>query len=53
MSWVVLVRPTKDTVVGPFPELIGQDDPPKFRPMLYKDYIYRKVRYLPFSDLDS
>ncbi|CAN6842720.1 unnamed protein product, partial [Brassica oleracea var. botrytis] len=43
MSWVVLVRPTKDTVVGPFPELIGQDDPPKFRPMLYKDYIYRKT----------
>ncbi|KAJ4890373.1 Flavonol synthase/flavanone 3-hydroxylase [Raphanus sativus] len=52
MSWAVLVRPTSDMVVGPFPELIG-DDPPKFKSMLYKDYIYRKVRNLPFVDLDS
>ncbi|KAF3495308.1 hypothetical protein DY000_02055494 [Brassica cretica] len=52
MSWAVLVRPTNDMVVGPFTELIG-DDPPKFKSMVYKDYIYRKVRNLPFVDLDS
>lgn len=52
MSWAVLVRPTNDMVVGPFTELIG-NDPPKFKSMVYKDYIYRKVRNLPFVDLDS
>ncbi|VVB17901.1 unnamed protein product [Arabis nemorensis] len=53
MSWPVLVRPTNDTVVGPFPELIGHDNPTKFKPMAYKDYIYRKVRKLSFVDIDS
>ncbi|ESQ31546.1 hypothetical protein EUTSA_v10004662mg [Eutrema salsugineum] len=53
MSWPVLVRPTSDTVIGPLPELTGHDHPPKFRPIVYKDYIYRKVRNLPFFDFDS
>lgn len=53
MSWPVLVRPTKDTVVGPFPEITGHDCPPKFKPIAYKDYIYRKIRHLSFADLDA
>lgn len=53
MSWPVLVRPTNDMVVGPFPELTGDDNPPKFKPLAYEDYIYRKVRHLSFDDLDS
>ncbi|KAG7569487.1 Non-hem dioxygenase N-terminal domain [Arabidopsis thaliana x Arabidopsis arenosa] len=53
MSWPVLVRPTNDMVVGPFPEIIGHDNPPKFKHIAYKDYIYRKLRHLSFADLDS
>lgn len=53
MSWPVLVRPTNDMVVGPFPEIIGHDNPPKFKHIAYKDYIYRKVRHLSLADLDS
>ncbi|KFK29948.1 hypothetical protein AALP_AA7G198700 [Arabis alpina] len=53
MSWPVLVRPTYDTVVGPFPELTSQDDPPKFKPIAYKDYIYHKFSKLPIVHLDS
>ncbi|KFK28066.1 hypothetical protein AALP_AA8G467300 [Arabis alpina] len=53
MSWPVLVRPTNDMVVGPFLELTGLDNPPKYKPMSYEDYIYRKVRHLSFADIDS
>ncbi|EOA27582.1 hypothetical protein CARUB_v10023721mg [Capsella rubella] len=53
MSWPVLVMPTSDMVVGPFPEITGHNDPPKFKPISYKDYIYRKLRHLSFADHDS
>ncbi|VVB17895.1 unnamed protein product [Arabis nemorensis] len=53
MSWPVLVIPANDMVVGPFPELTGQDDPPKFKAIAYKDYIYRKLRKLSLVDPDS
>ncbi|KFK40587.1 hypothetical protein AALP_AA2G015200 [Arabis alpina] len=50
MSWPVLVKPTQDTVVGPFAELTAQGDPPKFKPIAYKDYVYRKFRKLSIDD---
>ncbi|VVB17898.1 unnamed protein product [Arabis nemorensis] len=50
MSWPVLVRPTYDTVVRPFPELT---DPPKFKPIAYKDYVNRKFSKIPIVELDS
>ncbi|CAH2043657.1 unnamed protein product, partial [Thlaspi arvense] len=53
MSWPVQVNPAYDMVVGPFPELTGDDHPPKFRPIVDNDYVYRKLRKLYFSDHDT
>nr|BBM96376.1 flavonol synthase [Matthiola incana] len=46
MSWPVPVSPTYDMVVGPLPELTSEDDPPKFKPIAYKDYVHNKITFL-------
>ncbi|KAF8112534.1 hypothetical protein N665_0063s0020 [Sinapis alba] len=46
MTWPVLVDPRGGLVVGPLPELIGDENPPKFEALTFEDYIYRKVNML-------
>lgn len=47
MSWPVLVDPKPGLVVGPLPELTGDDDPPKFESLTFEDYVvYRKINML-------
>jgi flavonol synthase len=46
MSWPVLVDPKRGLVVGPLPELIGDDNPPKFESLTFEDYIHRKINML-------
>jgi len=43
MSWPVLVEPKRGLVVGPLPELTGDDNPPKFESLTFQDYVYRKI----------
>ncbi|XP_031495748.1 flavonol synthase/flavanone 3-hydroxylase [Nymphaea colorata] len=47
MSWPVFCEPPPETVVGPIPELLGEDNPPKFKTKSFKDYQYCKLNKLP------
>ncbi|KAF2549438.1 hypothetical protein F2Q70_00022909 [Brassica cretica] len=47
MSWPVFVESSLDHESGPLPELItGDDNAPKFKPFVYKDYKFRKLKKL-------
>ncbi|EFH41653.1 hypothetical protein ARALYDRAFT_494607 [Arabidopsis lyrata subsp. lyrata] len=46
MSWPVLVEPKHGLVVGPLPELTGDENPPKFESLTFEDYVYRKIKKL-------
>lgn len=46
MTWPVLVDPKGGLAVGPLPELIGEENPPKFEPLTFEDYVYRKINML-------
>ncbi|KAF2536034.1 hypothetical protein F2Q68_00018997 [Brassica cretica] len=47
MSWPVFVESSLDHEFGPLPELItGDDNAPKFKPFVYKDYKVRKLKKL-------
>ncbi|XP_030502221.2 flavonol synthase/flavanone 3-hydroxylase [Cannabis sativa] len=47
MSWPVFLEPPAEFVVGPIPELLTQDNPPKFKTKLFKDYAYCKLNKIP------
>nr|AFS63900.1 flavonol synthase [Narcissus tazetta] len=47
MSWPVFCSPTDETVVGPLPQLVGDENPAKFKTKKYKDYCYCKLNKLP------
>ncbi|EOA13631.1 hypothetical protein CARUB_v10026702mg [Capsella rubella] len=46
MSWPVFVEPNHDLVVGPLPELTGDENPPKFESLTFPDYVKRKIEIL-------
>ncbi|XP_010484105.1 PREDICTED: probable flavonol synthase 5 isoform X1 [Camelina sativa] len=41
MSWPVFVAPRHDLLVGPLPELTGDENPPKFETLVYQDYLHQ------------
>ena len=49
MSWPVFLEPHREMIVGPLPELISDDNPPKYKPFAFKDYSYRKLNKLPLD----
>ncbi|EFH42820.1 hypothetical protein ARALYDRAFT_496548 [Arabidopsis lyrata subsp. lyrata] len=47
ISWPVFVESSLDHVFGPLPELItGDENIPNFKPYVYKDYKFRKLKKL-------
>lgn len=47
MSWPVFLEPPADTVVGPLPQLVDDENPPKYKAKKFKDYSYCKLNKLP------
>nr|ALG75883.1 flavonol synthase [Carthamus tinctorius]ATZ81758.1 FLS1 [Carthamus tinctorius] len=47
MSWPVFLEPPAEFEVGPIPQLINQDNPPKYKTKKFKDYLYCKLNKLP------
>ncbi|KAK4774830.1 hypothetical protein SAY86_009765 [Trapa natans] len=47
MSWPVFLEPPAELVVGPLPQLINDQDPAKYKPQKFKDYMFSKLNKLP------
>ncbi|XP_059432919.1 flavonol synthase/flavanone 3-hydroxylase-like [Corylus avellana] len=47
MSWPVFLEPPAEFVVGPVPELVNEENPPKYKPKKFKDYAFCKLNKLP------
>ncbi|KAJ0231287.1 putative inactive flavonol synthase 2 [Hirschfeldia incana] len=47
MSWPVFVDANPDAVIRPLPELITGDNPSMFKPIICKDFKYRRLFKLP------
>ncbi|KAH1038179.1 hypothetical protein J1N35_039922 [Gossypium stocksii] len=47
MSWPVFLEPPGEFVVGPLPQLVDPQIPPKYKPKKFKDYSYCKFHKLP------
>ncbi|XP_038993258.1 flavonol synthase/flavanone 3-hydroxylase-like isoform X2 [Hibiscus syriacus] len=47
MSWPVFLEPPAEFVVGPLPQLVDPQNPPKYKPMKFKDYSYCKLTSSP------
>ncbi|KAK9067464.1 hypothetical protein SSX86_014793 [Deinandra increscens subsp. villosa] len=47
MSWPMFLEPPPEFEVGPIPNLINQDNPPKYKTKKFKDYVYCKLNKLP------
>lgn len=47
MSWPVFVEPPDEHVVGPHPQIVSDQCPPKYKPKKFKDYKYCKINKLP------
>ncbi|MBA0630051.1 hypothetical protein Godav_002184 [Gossypium davidsonii] len=47
MSWPVFLEPPGEFVVGPLPQLVDPQNPPKYKPKKFKDYSYCKLNKLP------
>ncbi|XP_044470736.1 flavonol synthase/flavanone 3-hydroxylase-like [Mangifera indica] len=47
MSWPVFLEPPGEFVIAPLPQLVGEDDPPKYKAKKFKDYIYCKLNKIP------
>nr|QMU26475.1 FLS1 [Muscari aucheri] len=47
MSWPVFCSPPGEEVVGPLPQLVGDESPARFKAKKYKDYSYCKINKLP------
>ncbi|XP_019087014.1 PREDICTED: uncharacterized protein LOC109127155 [Camelina sativa] len=44
ISWPVFVSPKHDLLVGPLPELTGDESPPKFETLVYQDYLHQTMQ---------
>ncbi|XP_010460711.1 PREDICTED: probable flavonol synthase 5 [Camelina sativa] len=44
ISWPVFVSPRHDLLVGPLPELTGDENPPKFETLVYQDYLHQTMQ---------
>ncbi|XP_031492975.1 flavonol synthase 1-like [Nymphaea colorata] len=47
MSWAVFCVPPLETIIGPLPQLINENNPPLFTTKSYKEFQYRKINKLP------
>ncbi|XVE90629.1 hypothetical protein DITRI_Ditri20bG0093100 [Diplodiscus trichospermus] len=47
MSWPVFLEPPRELVVGPLPQFVDEQNPPKYKAKKFKDYIYCKLNKLP------
>ncbi|KAG6658689.1 hypothetical protein I3843_04G168400 [Carya illinoinensis] len=47
MSWPVFLEPPGEFVVGPLPQLVSEENPPKYKAKKFKDYAYCKLNKLP------
>ncbi|KAJ6422856.1 hypothetical protein OIU84_027768 [Salix udensis] len=47
MSWPVFLESPGEFVVGPLPQLVNKDNPPKYKTKKFKDYMFCKLNQLP------
>lgn len=47
MSWPVFMEPPPELVVGPLPQLVDPQNPPKYKAKKFKDYAFCKLNKLP------
>jgi flavonol synthase len=47
ISWPVFLEPPAEFVVGPLPQLVNEENPPKYKAKNFKDYAYCKLNKLP------
>ncbi|RZS25663.1 hypothetical protein BHM03_00058894 [Ensete ventricosum] len=47
MSWPVFCSPPGETVIGPLPQLVSDEQPAQYKTKKYKDYAYCKLNKLP------
>ncbi|XP_027333330.1 flavonol synthase/flavanone 3-hydroxylase-like [Abrus precatorius] len=47
MSWPVFIEPQPEHEVGPYPKLVNEDNPPKYKTKKFKDYVYCKLNKIP------
>nr|UXL73237.1 2-oxoglutarate-dependent dioxygenase GA 20-oxidase [Jasminum sambac] len=47
MSWPVFLEPPPEKEVGPIPKLVNEENPPKYKTKMYKDYVYCKLNKIP------
>lgn len=47
MSWPVFLEPPPECMVGPIPQLLNDQNPPKYKSKMFKDYAYCKLNKLP------
>ncbi|KAI4307304.1 hypothetical protein L6164_030508 [Bauhinia variegata] len=47
LSWPVFLEPPKDHVIGPHPNIINEENPPKYKTKAYGDYAYCKLNRIP------
>ncbi|KAG6495837.1 flavonol synthase/flavanone 3-hydroxylase-like [Zingiber officinale] len=47
MSWPVFCSPPGDSVIGPLQQVVNEDNPPKYKAKMFKDYAYCKINKLP------
>ncbi|KAF5459295.1 hypothetical protein F2P56_023253 [Juglans regia] len=47
MSWPVFLEPPGEFVVGPLPQLVSEENPPKYKSKKFEDYAYCKLNKLP------
>ncbi|KAL0856488.1 hypothetical protein Bca101_061641 [Brassica carinata] len=43
MTWPVLIDHVPGMIVGPLPELVGDDNPPKFESLTLEEYLYQSL----------
>ncbi|GFP89772.1 flavonol synthase/flavanone 3-hydroxylase [Phtheirospermum japonicum] len=47
MSWPVFLEPPAEHEIGPIPDLVNEQSPPKYKTKKYKDYAYCKLNKIP------
>ncbi|CAL9171432.1 unnamed protein product [Musa hybrid cultivar] len=47
MSWPVFCSPPGETVIGPLPQLVSDEQPAQYKTKKYKDYAFCKLNKLP------
>ncbi|XP_010500784.1 PREDICTED: probable flavonol synthase 5 [Camelina sativa] len=53
ISWPFFAAPRDDMSVGPLPELTGDENPPKFQTIVYKDYLKETMKNWALDKLYS